>query len=357
MEIPQAPGGDPRDDIADRLAPALRHLAAARTDLSPSVLGAVRDSLNQRRAETASTVDDVGVEIEQREVRVAVGQLMRVRIYRGVPAPSPGVLYFHSGAFVLGNLDTDHRQCVELARRGRCMVIAADYRLAPENPFPAAADDALAVLRWAVSAAAELGLDTGALAVAGSSAGASLAARLAQRSAEGQAPPVVFQLLHQPVLDDRPSPSKEEFRSTPGFDSEAVGWMWRHYLSGTLMGVDRAGADRVAADADRGATDADRVATGADWAGADWALAGIDAAPARAGDLVGVAPALITCSELDPLRDEAIDYALRLLWAGVATELHVFSGTCHGFDSLVPEWEVSRQLFDMQGAALRRAFW
>jgi acetyl esterase/lipase len=64
---------------------------------------------------------------------------------------------------------------------------------------------------------------------------------------------------------------------------------------------------------------------------------------------------LITCSELDPLRDEAVDYALRLMWAGVSTELHVFRGTCHGFDSLLPEWETSQQLFEIQGVALRRA--
>jgi acetyl esterase len=79
------------------------------------------------------------------------------------------------------------------------------------------------------------------------------------------------------------------------------------------------------------------------------------AAPGRAAELSGVASALITCSELDPLRDEAVDYALRLMWAGVATELHVFPGTCHGFDSLLPEWEMSQQLFALQGSALRRA--
>jgi acetyl esterase/lipase len=67
-----------------------------------------------------------------------------------------------------------------------------------------------------------------------------------------------------------------------------------------------------------------------------------------------VAPALITCSELDPLRDEAIDYARRLMLAGVATELHVFPGTVHGFDSLLPEWDTSQRLFELQGAALRR---
>ena len=315
MVPPRAPG----DDIGRRLDPALEHFAGIRTDLSPAVLGAVRDSLNQRRAEAAPTVDDVGVEIEQREIRLAAKQSVRVRIYRGAPAPSPALLYFHSGAFVLGNLDTDHRQCVEFARRGRCTVVSAEYRLAPEHPFPAAADDALAILRWAVDAAVEVGLDTAALAVGGSSAGASLAARLAQCAAAGEAPPVMFQLLHQPVLDDRPSPSKDEFTTTPGFDADAVAWMWRHYLADTPPSA--------------------------------------DAAPARAEELAGLAPALITCSELDPLRDEAVDYALRLMWAGVRTEVHVFAGTCHGFDSLLPEWEVSTQLFEIQGSALRRAFW
>jgi acetyl esterase/lipase len=80
-----------------------------------------------------------------------------------------------------------------------------------------------------------------------------------------------------------------------------------------------------------------------------------DAVPARIDELDGVADAFISCSELDPLRDEAVDYALRLMWAGVATELHVFPGTCHGFDSLLPEWETSQRLFELQGAALRRA--
>jgi acetyl esterase/lipase len=298
--------------IADRLDPALRHFAGARTDLSASVLSVARDSLNQRRAETARNVNTVGVDIENREVRS-----IPVRLYRGGPSRAPAVIYCHSGAFVLGNLDTDHRQCVEFARRGRCTVISVDYRLAPEDPYPAGFDDAMAVLEWAANNAQELGIDAARLAVAGSSAGASLAALLAQRAADGSSPPIVFQLLHQPVLDDRPMPSKDEFDATPGFDGPAVTLMWQHYLASELVPV--------------------------------------GAVPARADDLAGVASALITCSELDPLRDEAVDYALRLMWAGVATELHVFPGTCHGFDSLLPEWETSQRLFDLQGAVLRRA--
>ncbi|MGE0219181.1 alpha/beta hydrolase fold domain-containing protein [Mycolicibacterium sp.] len=304
--------------LGDRLDPALRHLVSARTDLAPAVLDAVRDSLNQRRAEAARTAEAIGVEIEQRDVATPAGHHVTVRIYRGGPLGSPAVVYCHSGAFVLGNLDTDHRQCIELARRAYCAVLSMDYRLAPEYPFPAALDDAAAILEWAADRSAELGIDADALAVAGSSAGAALAAQLAQRSGRGEAPAVVFQLLHQPVLDDRPTPSKEEFTATPGFDAEAVGWMWRHY-------------------------------------GGDAALPP-DAVPAQADGLESLPNTLITCSELDPLRDEAIDYALRLMWAGVTTELHVIGGTCHGFDSLLPDWEVSGQLFDIHGGALRRAF-
>jgi acetyl esterase/lipase len=299
-------------DVTDRLDPALRQFASARTDLSAGLLGVVRDSLNQRRAESSRDIDPVGVEFENREAHS-----IPVRIYRGGASPAPAVIYCHAGAFVLGNLDTDHRQCIEFARRARCIVVAMDYRLAPEHPYPAGLDDAITVLEWVVANGPALGVDPNRLAVGGSSAGAALAAGIAQRAAAGTVPPIVFQLLHQPVLDDRPTPSKDEFTSTPGLDGPAAGQMWRHYL------------------ADQPATDA--------------------AVPARATRLASVAGALITCSELDPLRDEALDYAARLMTAGVATELHLFPGTCHGFDSLLPEWETSQRLFDVQGAALRRA--
>ncbi|BBX17409.1 alpha/beta hydrolase [Mycolicibacterium duvalii] len=304
-------------DSVERLDPALRHLAAARTDLSPPVLGAVRDSLNQRRAEAAISTDTVGIEVEQREILAPHGHRIAVRIYRGGPPPSPAVIYCHSGAFVLGNLDTDHRQCVELARRARVTVFSLEYRLAPEHPFPAAIDDAAFILEWVVGSALELGVDAAAVAVAGSSAGGALAAGLAQRSAAGLLPTVGYTLLHQPVLDDRDTPSKHEFTTTPGFDADAVRWMWLHYLG-----------DRVPGSA---------------------------SVPARSDDLAALPATMITCSELDPLRDEAIDYARRLMQSGVTTQLHVFGGTCHGFDSLLPDWEVSTRLFEWQAAVLRQA--
>lgn len=300
----------------ERLDPALRAVATTRTDLSS--IGPIRESLDQRRHAAVADIDTAGVSIGE-EVAPGESGPVRVRIYRGAPAPAPAVIYCHAGAFVLGNLDTDHRQCVELARRGRCSVVSLDYRLAPEHPYPAALDDALAVASWVAAQGKDLDVDVGRIAVAGSSAGAALAACLAQRAADGAPPPVVFQMLHQPVLDDRVTASKAEFATTPAFDGPAAELMWRHYLGSTPPSA--------------------------------------NAVPARRSQLSGLPSAFITCSEVDPLRDEALDYAVRLLRAGVATELHVFPGTCHGFDSLLPDWEVAEQLFALQGRALRQAFY
>jgi acetyl esterase/lipase len=299
--------------IVERLDPALRHLAAARVDLATETLVQTRESLDERRRVAAAEVDLTGVDVTDVGVP-ADGREVPVRIYRAGGAPAPAVLFCHSGAFVLGNLDTDHRWCAELSRTVGCTVISVDYRLAPEHPYPAGFDDVSAVLQWVADG--PLGIDPRRIAVAGNSAGGALAASLAQASAAGELPPVVFQMLHQPVLDDRMTPSKDEFADTPGFDGPAVALMWQHYRADAAVPA--------------------------------------EAVPGRTDELAGVAPALITCSELDPLRDEAVDYALRLMWAGVSTELHVYPGTCHGFDSFLPDWQVSRELFALQANTLRR---
>ncbi|MEE3063532.1 MAG: alpha/beta hydrolase [Actinomycetota bacterium] len=301
-------------DGAKRLHPVLRAVANTRTVFFPEAIQLMRGPFDQRRRDAAAITELPGVQITSD----TVGNVP-VRIYRGGPSPAPVVVYCHAGGFALGNLDTDHRQCAELARRGRCTVVSVDYRLAPEHPYPAALDDAIAVLKWVVGNAAELDVDIARLAIAGSSAGATLAASMVHRCADGSLPPVVFQLLHQPVLDDRATASKAEFRTSPAFDSEAAELMWRYYLAGRP--------------------------------------ASPDAVPARRYELHSLPPTLITCAEIDPFRDEAIDYALRLLRAGVSTELHVFARTCHGFDSLLPDWSESERLFTLQGQALQRAWY
>ena len=152
----------------------------ARTNLSADGAADVRESLNQRRARRGAR--DSTPRASHIEETAAAGRF-RCAIYRGGPSPAPAVIYCHSGAFVLGNLDIDHRQCVELARRGRCTVISVDYRLAPEHPYPAALDDAMAVLEWVGRQRRPNWASTPTrLAVAGSSAGGALAARLAQRA-------------------------------------------------------------------------------------------------------------------------------------------------------------------------------
>jgi acetyl esterase len=300
-----------------RLHPALRAVATTRTDFSPGAIRLMREPFNERRREAAEQTDAEGVRIVD---QTAGSGGVAVRIYHGAEAdPAPALVYCHAGGFALGNLDTDHRQCVELARRGRCTVISVDYRLSPEHPFPAALDDAIAVLRWVAANAAELAVDPARLAVGGSSAGAALAACLAHGAADGSLPPVAFQLLHQPVLDDRETASKAEFCASPAFDSEAAEQMWRYYLG-----------------PDGGAPSA--------------------AVPARRSEFGGLPPALITCAEIDPFRDEAVEYAVALLRAGVSAELHVFPRACHGFDSLLPDWPDSERLFTLQGHALARTF-
>lgn len=298
-------------DAAERLDPALRGVAVTRTNFALEAIPLIRESMNQRRKESFQhSVSDVAVE------DILAGSVP-VRLYRGGPTLAPAVIYCHAGGFALGNLDTDHRQCVELARRARCTVVSVDYRLAPEDPYPAALDDAAAVLTWVAGNAPALGVDPTRVAVAGSSAGAALAAGLAHRAADGLLPAIAFQLLHQPVLDDRPTASRMEFRATPAFDGTGADLMWSHYLAG------QPGSP--------------------------------ESVPARRDELGGLPPALITCAEIDPFRDEAIDYASRLLRAGVCTELHVFPRVCHGFDSLLPDWAVSQRLFGIQADAITSA--
>ncbi len=239
-----------------------------------------------------------------------------VRIYR--PRQAQGaVIWLHGGGFVMGNLDTEHPWAARIADLSRAVVISVGYRLAPENPFPAALDDVYAVLTWTAEHAAELGVDPGRIAVGGHSAGGGLAAGAALRARDEQGPPIRFQLLNQPGLDDRRQTwSARNFTETPWMNSEKVTQLWGHYL---------------------GSAPATQYA-----------------APARAADLSGLPPAYIATAEFCPNRDEDIDYALRLLRAGVSVELHQWPGTFHGSQAILSA-EISQRQNAELGAALRRA--
>lgn len=267
-----------------------------------------------RLAASAPAPDTADLEVEDRTVPADPD--VAVRIYR--PHRARGaVVWLHGGGFVMGDLDTEHPWAARLAGLSGAVVISVGYRLALEHRFPAALDDACAVLDWAAGHAAELGVAPERIAVGGHSAGAGLAAAVALRARDRQGPPIRFQLLNQPELDDRQETwSARNFTSTPWMTRDKVSAAWRHYL---------------------GSTPATPYA-----------------APARAADLSGLPAAYIATAEFDPLRDEGIDYALRLLRAGVPVELHQWPGTFHGSQAILSA-EVSRRQLAELGAALRRA--
>jgi acetyl esterase len=265
-------------------------------------------------AAAAQAPDTPDVEVEDRTV--SADPDVPVRIYR--PHEAQGaIVWLHGGGWVMGDLDTEHPWATRLADGSGAVVIAVGYRLAPEDRFPAALDDSSAVLAWAAEHAVELGIDPARIAVGGHSAGAGLAAAVALRTRDQQGPPIRFQLLNQPQLDDRQETwSARQFTDTPWMNRSKLAATWRHYLGS--------------------------------------APASAYAAPARAEDLSGLPPAYIATAEFDPLRDEGIGYALRLLQAGVAVELHQWSGTFHGSQAIVSAEVSQRQIAEL-GAALRRA--
>lgn len=295
----------------DRMDPELEAFIPLLPSVDLTDPVAAREAL--ARAAMRPMPDTVGIEVVDRTVPAAAD--VPIRIYR--PARAQGaVVWLHGGGGVFGSLDTEHTQALRIAEGSGAVVISVGYRLAPENPFPAAFDDAYAVLAWTAAHAAELGVDSERIAVGGHSAGAALAAGLAMRAREEQGPPIRFQLLNQPMLDDRQQTwSQHTFTDTPWMSRDKIAAVWRHYLGS--------------------------------------APATPYAAPARATDLSGLPSAYIATAEFDPLRDEAIEYALRLLQAGVSVELHQWPGTFHGSQALPAEVS-QRQLAEL-GTVLRRA--
>jgi acetyl esterase len=303
-----------------RLDPAVREAAAGLgiVEFRAGTLPAEREQANRRAAERAAAVDTAGVTVESRSIPGPDGRQLGLRLYRGTQSSAPVALYAHGGGFVTGNLDTDHAECVELAREAGCALVSVDYRLAPEDPCPAALDDVGAALRYVVANGAELNVDAERIAVMGRDAGAALVACLAQRMFDNEGPQILMQILHQPMLDSDATPSRREFQCTPGLNGPAVSRAWGHFL-----GHATASGNHV---------------------------------PAHRANLEGLPPTFVSCSEIDPCRDEAIDYANRLLHAYVHTELHVVAATFNGFDSVVPDWVVSQENRAMHAQSLRRAF-
>lgn len=240
-----------------------------------------------------------------------------VRLYRPHDERGGLLVYFHGGGWVIGDLDTHDGVCRSLASRSGHSVLAVDYRLAPEHPYPAAVDDAVAATSWASANAAGFGLDPDRIGVGGDSAGGNLAAVVAQR----RVAPLRCQLLVYPATDLTMSyPSHEENRDAPVLTRSVMDYFIGHYVPDASQRTD------------------------------------VSASPLRAADeaLRGLPPALVITAEYDPLRDEGEAYAARLTNAGVPASAVRFVGHFHGFFSMLGVLDDTDAAHEVSAALLRR---
>lgn len=233
-----------------------------------------------------------------------------VRIYRPAGADGSAVVFFHGGGWVLGSIETHDRQCRQLAEGTGATVVNVGYRLAPEHPFPAAYDDALAVTRHILGGAQAPTMDPTRVALAGDSAGGNLAAAVALACRDLEGPELRAQLLVYPAVDaNMTSASITENGAGPFLSAADLNWFYDLYVPGRPLPTRRG----------RAGGESDRTTE-------DWRLS-----PIYAPDVAGLPPALVITAELDPLRDEGEAYAQRLAAAGNAAVAVRYAGVCHGF--------------------------
>lgn len=262
-----------------------------------------------------------GVDVSEHEAPGFDGEpAVPVTVYR--PELPPGrpaaLLDVHGGGFFMGSSSMNHSANLVLARRLGAIVVSVEYRLAPENPFPAALHDCSAALSWISDDGPKLGIDPTRVGMHGFSAGAGLCAATALAARDLDGPPIAFQYLGSPVLDDRlTSASMRRFDDTPMWSRPLAESGWRAYL------------------------------------GPAGGTADCRAAPARATDLARLPPTYVSVMTFDPLRDEGIEFAQRLLAAEVPVELHLFPGTFHG-SNLLHRATISRRELRERVDVLRR---
>ena len=234
----------------------------------------------------------------------------------------PTMLWIHGGGYMLGDIDQEDQMCKQFSLAGKCNIVSVDYRLAPENPYPAPLEDCYAALKWLYAHANELGVDRTHIGIGGASAGGGLAAGLAILARDRAEIPVIFQLLVYPMINDCTiQPASEKYPDALFWTRESNLMGWRAYLGG------EPGAKGVSC----------------------------YAAASRIADMEGLPPAYITVGDIDLFAREDIDYAGRLIAAGVPTELHVYPGGCHAFDMLIPAADISKRFTADIHRAIKRA--
>ncbi len=250
---------------------------------------------------------------------------LRVRVYRPreqmIGERLPVLVWYHGGGFVIGDLDTHDSACRRLSRLAQCLVVAVDYRLAPEHKFPAAVDDAMAALRWVALHGERIGADPARIAVGGDSAGGNLAAVCALLARDEGFPSLALQLLIYPATAPEPeTASHRAFAEGYLLTRNTVTWFYRQYL--------------------RSSKDQQDFRFG----------------PLVAEDLSKLAPAFVLVAGYDPLRDEGVQYASRLIEAGNRVTLVNYEGMIHGFFIMLGALDAARRAVEQSAVALREAF-
>jgi len=247
-----------------------------------------------------------------------------VRIYRPEKQAGllPALLWIHGGGYMLGDIDQEDFTAKQFTLAAECVVVSVEYRLAPEYPYPAPLEDCYAALKWLSTHAGEAGADHSHIAIGGASAGGGLAAGLVLLARDRAEVKTVFQLLVYPMIND--------CNVLPASDTlpDALFWTRQNNLTGwrSYLGCEPGSKD-----------------------------ISCYAAAFRALKLEGLPPTYITVGDLDLFAREDIEYARRLIEAGVPSELHVYPGGCHAFDMLVPGADISKRFTADIHRALKRA--
>lgn len=300
---------------------ALKKLAAAKLPpieaLTPAEARMQINAMSRARGGEPAPIGRV----EDRAVPGASGDL-GLRVYwPNAEGPHPAVLYFHGGGHVIGDLDTHDTIARNLCAGAEAVVVSVDYRMGPEDRFPAAVEDAWTALQWLAASAPALRADPARIAVCGDSAGANLATVAALLARDAGGPGIRFQALVYPVTDyGLRSESYERYASGYGvLTRAAMEWFRDHYLRGP---------------ADAG----------------DWR-----ASPLRAPDFEGLAPALVVTAQCDVLRDDGARYAEALGRAGVPVEHREYPGMIHGFFGMAPDIDDAVDAQRLVAGTLKRA--
>lgn len=304
----------------DRVDPTLREAL-----LMNPIVQLPEDLMEARQTPIPSDTHSNKVKTSERYIHDGDNNEMLIKIYEPVDREKeklPVVIWIHGGGFVLGHPNSDDRLCEQFVENINCIVVSPDYRLAPEHPFPAALEDCYSTLLWVSDESNGLNIDNERIAVVGGSAGGGLTAGLALMARDKSGPDICFQMPLYPMIDDR----NISFSSHEITDHLAVWYRsnniaaWNMYLGESVNGE-----------------------------------ISPYAAPIRAKDLSGLPPTYSCVGQLDPFRDETIEYMTRLANAGVEVEFHIYPGCFHAFEHIVPDAEVSQRAKNQYIQALKRA--